>query len=189
MGVGGHGRVGVGRVRRGGILRHDVRQAVGGGVGGRGGGGGGGGEVEVERGGGSGRGGGRCRSRDPLQDDVGVKLRLGAVEPGHGGLQQTLLTPVWWTRERERARLSAISSKLELGWRHSTFSFIVNKPMKGPKLTIRLPIRSQVYSFVENSASVGDYFQRWINAHLMCCMSMNFKFAQKGIQRVEMCSV
>lgn len=94
MGVGGHSCVGVGRVRRGGILRHDVRLAVGGRMGGRGGNGGGGGEVEVERGGWSGRGGGRRRSRDPLQDDVRVKLRLRAVESGHGGLQQTLLAPV-----------------------------------------------------------------------------------------------
>lgn len=94
MGVGGHRRVGVGRVRRGGILRHHVGLAVGGYVGGRGGGGGGGGEVEVEGGGRSGRGGGCRGSGDPLQDDMGVELRLGAVESRHGGLQQTLLTPV-----------------------------------------------------------------------------------------------
>lgn len=91
--VGGHSRVWVGRVRRGRILRHHVRMTVGGGVGGRGGGGGGVGEVEVEGGGRSGRGGGRCRSGDSLQDDVRVELRLGAVESGQGGLQQTLLTP------------------------------------------------------------------------------------------------
>lgn len=90
MGVGGHGRAGVGRVGRGGILRHHVGLAVGG----RGGGGGGGGEVEVEGGGRSGRGGGRRGGGDPLQDHVGVELRLGAVQSRHGGLQQTLLTPV-----------------------------------------------------------------------------------------------
>lgn len=81
--VRGNRRVGVGRVRRRGVLRHDVRPTLG-----RGGGRGGGrGRVEVER------GGGRRRSRRPLQDDVRVELRLGAVESGQGGLQQTLLTP------------------------------------------------------------------------------------------------
>lgn len=50
--------------------------------------------MEVERGRGCRRGRGRSWSRDPLQDDVGVKLRFGAVESRHGGLQQTLLTPV-----------------------------------------------------------------------------------------------
>lgn len=84
-------RVGVGRVRRRRVLGHEVRLTVGGHVGGRGGGGG---QVEVEWGGRSGRGGGCRRSRDPLQDDVWVKLGLGAVESGQGGLQQTLLTPV-----------------------------------------------------------------------------------------------
>lgn len=83
---GGRSRVGIGRVCRGGITRHDVVL----GVSGRGGGGGGG-QVEVE---GGARGGGRGRGRDPLQDDVRVELRLGAVEAGHGRLQQTLLAPV-----------------------------------------------------------------------------------------------
>lgn len=31
---------------------------------------------------------------DPLQDHVRIELGLGAVEAGHGRLQQTLLTPV-----------------------------------------------------------------------------------------------
>lgn len=50
VGVGGHRCVGVRWVCRGGILRHDVRLAVGSCVAGRGGSRGGGGEVEVERG-------------------------------------------------------------------------------------------------------------------------------------------
>lgn len=45
--------------------------------------------MEVE---GSRRGRWRGRGRDPLQDDVRVELRLGAVE-ARSGLQQTLLTP------------------------------------------------------------------------------------------------
>lgn len=88
-GVGVGGRGGVGRIRRGGIPRHDVVLAVGGGVGRRGGGRGGR-QVEVEGGGGGRRG---SRGRDPLQDHVGVELRLGAVEARHGRLQETLLTP------------------------------------------------------------------------------------------------
>lgn len=85
LGKGGRGG-GVGRVCRGGISRHDVMLAVGGHVSGRGGGRGGR-QVEVE-----GSGGG-SRGRDPLQDHVRVELRLGAVEAGHGRLQETLLTP------------------------------------------------------------------------------------------------
>lgn len=99
MGVGGHSRVGVGRVCRRGILRHDVGLGVGGRVDGGGGSGGGGGQVEVERGGRSGRGGGCRRRRDPLQYHVRVELGIRAVKSVHGGLQQTLLTPV--SREEE----------------------------------------------------------------------------------------
>lgn len=44
--------------------------------------------MEVER------GGGCCGSWDSLQDDMGVELRLGAVESGKRRLQQTLLTPL-----------------------------------------------------------------------------------------------
>lgn len=93
MWVGGHSRVGVGRVRRRRVLRHYVRLAVRGGGVGRGGGGGRGGrgrKVQVERGGGGGGsgggGGGRGRG-DPLQHHVRVQLRVGAVEAVHGGLQ------------------------------------------------------------------------------------------------------
>lgn len=71
---------------------HDMVLAVGRRMSGRGGGRGGR-QVEVEGGGGSGRGRGRGRGRDPLQDHVWVELRLGAVEAGHGRLQETLLTP------------------------------------------------------------------------------------------------
>lgn len=96
VGEGGHGRVGVGWVRRGGVLPHHMMLRVGGSVGRRGGRGGGR-EMKVERGGGSGRGGGCRRGQDPLQDHVRVQLGLGAVNPRQGGLQQRLLTPV---RER-----------------------------------------------------------------------------------------
>lgn len=80
MGKGGRG--GVGRICRGGIARHDVVLAMGRRRGGRGGR-----QVEVEGGGGSRRGRGRGRGRDPLQDDVRVELRLGAVEASNGRLQ------------------------------------------------------------------------------------------------------
>ena len=50
--------------------------------------------MEVER------GGGCCGSWDSLQDDMGVELRLGAVESGKRRLQQTLLTPAGG-KERE----------------------------------------------------------------------------------------
>lgn len=79
--------VGIGRVGRGRIPRDHVVLDVSGR-------GGGGGQVEVEGRGRGQRGGGRGRGRDPLQDDMRVKLRLGAVEAGHGRLQQTLLAPV-----------------------------------------------------------------------------------------------
>lgn len=97
--VGGHSRVGVRRVCRCGILRHDVGLAVGGRVDGGGGGRGRGGQVEVEWGGRSRRGGGCRWRRDPLQYDVRVELGIRAVKSMHGGLQQTLLTPV--SREEE----------------------------------------------------------------------------------------
>lgn len=95
VGEGGNSRVGVWRVRRGRVLRHNMwLRGGGGGVGGRGGGGGGR-QVEVERGGGCGGDGGRsCRGEDPLQDHVWVELGLGAVNTRHGGFEQTLLTPV-----------------------------------------------------------------------------------------------
>lgn len=85
--------IGFWRICWGGVLWHAVWLAVGDGVGGRGSGRRGVKEVKVERSRGSNRSG-RCSRRwDPLQDNMWVKLRLGAVEPGHGGLQQTLLTP------------------------------------------------------------------------------------------------
>lgn len=85
--------IGFWRICWGGVLWHAVWLAVGDGVGGRGSGRRGVREVKVERSRGSSRSG-RCSRRwDPLQDNMWVKLRLGAVEPGHGGLQQTLLTP------------------------------------------------------------------------------------------------
>lgn len=79
--VGRDSSVRVGRVRRCGVLGHDVGLAVvvvGGVRRGRSGRGGGG-QVEVERGRGSGRSRGCGGGRDPLQDDVRVKLRVGAV--------------------------------------------------------------------------------------------------------------
>lgn len=74
-----HRRVGVGRVRRRGVLAHEVSLGVGGGVRRRGGGRGGGGEVEVDRGRGSRRGGRRRRGgrgQDPLEHHVRVELRV-----------------------------------------------------------------------------------------------------------------
>lgn len=86
--------IGFWRICWGGVLWHAVWLAVGDGVGGRGSGRRGVRKVKVERSRGS-SGSGRCSRRwDPLQDNMWVKLRLGAVEPGHGGLQQTLLTPL-----------------------------------------------------------------------------------------------
>ncbi|KAF3859405.1 hypothetical protein F7725_021804, partial [Dissostichus mawsoni] len=101
-------RVGVGRVGWDRVLRHEVWLHVGGGVGG---GGGGGWEVEVERGGGS---GGCCGSWDSLQDDMGVELRLGAVESGKRRLQQTLLTPAGGKDQHWLRRLERVSLRVSL---------------------------------------------------------------------------
>lgn len=103
MRVDRYGRVGVGWVRWGRILRHNVMLVVANCMGWWRGSGWGGREVEVEWGrwsGGGGGGRGRCRSWDPLEHDVGVQLRFRAVESRHWGLQQTLLTPIWEKKNR-----------------------------------------------------------------------------------------
>lgn len=85
-----HSYIGFRGIRWSGVRWHVVRLAVGDGVGRWGDGRRGVRKVKVER---SRRSGGRSRRRDPLQDDMWVQLRVWAVEPGHGGLQQALLTP------------------------------------------------------------------------------------------------